>query len=518
MPDFPSGTVTFLFTDIEGSTRLVKQLREGYGAVVTEHQRLLRTAFANHGGNEVDTQGDSFFVVFSRARDAVLAAVEAQRALRVQPWPERVEVKVRMGIHTGQAVASDGRYTGLAVHRAARIGAAGHGGQVLVSQATQTLLEDEEEELPLTFRDLGEQRLKDLDRPVRLYQVEGSGLPAEFPPLRHEAHLAQAAEAALGDPLLRRRRVLLPLAVVVVAVAALAVVLLTRGGGSAIVSPNSVAVIDPKSNRVVDQITVGTRPGPITAGGNAVWVANLDDGTVTRLDRSSHSVVKNIALEGTPTGLAYGAGAVWAAHGLLGALQRIDPQFNDAGDPIDTGAGRAASASVAVGFGSVWFASANSNVVRLDPNSGEIMERLFSGAGPSGIAVDVDSVWIANQGDNTVYRFSPTTNLPVSMPSVPLGPTAIATGGGAVWVAVGGFDAVSRVDPNSGATFNIPVGRRPSAIAYGAGAVWVTCGPEGTVYRIDPATSEVTAKIHVGNVPEGITVFDDLVWIAVQAP
>jgi YVTN family beta-propeller protein len=486
--------------------------------VVGEHQRLLRAAFGNHHGHEIDTQGDSFFIVFSSARDAVLAAVEGQLSLLSHTWPDGVEVKVRMGIHTGQAVGSDGRYTGLAVHRAARIGAAGHGGQVLVSQATQTLLEDEEEDLHVFLQDLGEQRLKDLDRPVRLYQVEGEGLPAEFPPLRHEAQLAQAAEAALGKPVLRRRR-LLGLAGAVAAAVAIGLVLLTRGGGGEVsVRPNSVGVIDPKTNRVIDQITVGTRPGPITAGGGAIWVANLDDGTVARIDPRSRSVVKHITLEGTPTGLAYGEGAVWAANGLLGTVQRIDPQFNSAGDPIDTQAGRAASAAVAVGFGSVWFASANSNAVRLDPSSGEITDTLFSGSVPSGIAVDDQSVWVANHGDNTVYRFSPSTNLPVSTPPVPSGPTAIATGGGAVWVADGGFDAVSRIDPNSGSTVNTPVGRHPSAIAYGADAVWVTNGADGTVFRIDPATSQVTAKIHVGNAPEGIVVYGNLVWVAVQAP
>jgi class 3 adenylate cyclase len=121
MADLPSGAITFLFTDIEGSTRLVKQLRDRYGEVLAEHQRLLRDAFRAHGGHEVDTQGDSFFVAFTSARDALLAAVEGQLALLSHPWPDGVQVKVRMGLHTGQAVATGGRNTGLAVHRAARI-------------------------------------------------------------------------------------------------------------------------------------------------------------------------------------------------------------------------------------------------------------------------------------------------------------------------------------------------------------------------------------------------------------
>ena len=213
MADMPSGAVTFLFTDIEGSTRLVKHLRERYAAVLADQQRLLRAAFDAHDGYEVDTQGDSFFVAFASARDALLAAVDGQRALLSHQWPEGVEIRVRMGLHTGQAVASDGRYTGLAVHRAARIGSAGHGGQILVSQATQTLLEDEEEDLRVVLRDLGEQRLKDLDRPVRLYQAAADGLPDSFPPVRGDvrshgrgAGASVASTAWVGGGSRRRAR------------------------------------------------------------------------------------------------------------------------------------------------------------------------------------------------------------------------------------------------------------------------------------------------------------------------
>src|SRR3954468_22271456 len=217
----PTGAVTFLFTDIEGSTRLVKQLRDDYGAVLRDHQRLLREAFDAHRGYEVDTQGDSFFVAFANAREALLAAVEGQRALQSHPWPDGVEIKVRMGLHTGQASADDGRHTGLAVHRAARIGAAGHGGQILVSQATQTLLEDEEEDFHIVLRDLGEQRLKDLDRPVRLYQAGADGLPTSFPPVRQAATVA---------PL--RRRLPLVLLLAALALAAVIAAVLLLGGGS----------------------------------------------------------------------------------------------------------------------------------------------------------------------------------------------------------------------------------------------------------------------------------------------
>ena len=177
MSGLPGGAVTFLFSDIEGSTRLVKALRERYPQVLAEHRRLVRAALATHGGHEVDTQGDAFFAAFGTAKQAVLCALDIQRALAAHRWPGGAQVRVRIGIHTGQAVPAEGAYTGLAVHRAARICAAAGGGQVLVSQATQTLIEDEEEGEPgFTLVDVGEHRLKDLDRPVRLFQLAAAGL------------------------------------------------------------------------------------------------------------------------------------------------------------------------------------------------------------------------------------------------------------------------------------------------------------------------------------------------------
>src|SRR5438874_1138989 len=172
MPELPPGTVTFLFSDVEGSTELLRKLRDGYAGVMADHERLLRSAFQGCGGHEINTQGDSFFVAFRRPKDAVGAAVDAQRALARHPWPEEAELRVRIGIHTGEAtVVAEDQYVGLAVHRAARICAAGHGGQVLLSQTTQALLEDEEELGELDFCDLGPRSLKNFDRPVRIYQL-----------------------------------------------------------------------------------------------------------------------------------------------------------------------------------------------------------------------------------------------------------------------------------------------------------------------------------------------------------
>jgi class 3 adenylate cyclase/DNA-binding CsgD family transcriptional regulator len=181
--DLPTGTVTFLFSDIEGSTRLLKQLgRERYGSLLTEHNALLRDAFAEHSGLEIDRQGDAFFFVFRSAATAIAGAVAAQHALHAFAWPDDELVKVRMGLHTGEASVSGEGYVGFAVHQAARIGDLGHGGQILVSRTTAALVEHE---LPagVRLRDLGETRMPGLERPEPLYQLSADGLPDRFPPL-----------------------------------------------------------------------------------------------------------------------------------------------------------------------------------------------------------------------------------------------------------------------------------------------------------------------------------------------
>jgi predicted ATPase/class 3 adenylate cyclase len=176
----PSGTVTFLFTDIEGSTRLLQQLGDTYAQALGEHQALLRAVWAAHGGAEIDTAGDGFFVAFASAPDAVAATADATRALAAHPWPQDTTLQVRMGLHTGTPQLVGDRYVGLDVHRAARITSAGHGGQVLLSQTTCDLAK---QALPegATLRDLGSHRLKDLQESEHLYQLVLPGLPADFP-------------------------------------------------------------------------------------------------------------------------------------------------------------------------------------------------------------------------------------------------------------------------------------------------------------------------------------------------
>ena len=180
----PGGTRTFLFSDIEGSTRLLDELGSVvYKAVLERQAELLRAAFAAHGGHEEGTEGDSFFVVFDSAVDALLAAVDAQRALGTEAWPAGVEVNVRMGLHAGEASSSAAGLVGIDVHRAARIAAAAHGGQVVVSDAVRALVAPDLD-AGISLRGLGSHRLKDLREPQPLSQVVAVGLRVDFPPLR----------------------------------------------------------------------------------------------------------------------------------------------------------------------------------------------------------------------------------------------------------------------------------------------------------------------------------------------
>ena len=193
VPDLPRGTVTFVFTDIEDSTELLKRLGDAYTEVLTEHRRMVRQAFAASDGIEMDTQGDAFFFVFSRARDAVTAAVEAQRAHAGAAWPRGETVRVRIGLHTGEPAIHEEGYVGLDVVRAARICTVGQGGQILLSETTRALIGSGLPEGVSVFP-LGQRHLRGIDEPERVYEIAIDGLEQE------EVELAPAPPAPPPAP------------------------------------------------------------------------------------------------------------------------------------------------------------------------------------------------------------------------------------------------------------------------------------------------------------------------------
>jgi class 3 adenylate cyclase len=199
MATLPSGTVTFVFSDIEGSTALVKRLGDRYGDVLADHRRLMREALGERGGGvEIDTQGDAFFFAFARARDAVAASVEAQRAHAAHVWPEGVDVRMRMGLHTGEPAVGEEGYHGLDVVRAARLCSAAAGGSVLLSETTRALVGAAVPD-GVAVHPVGERRLKDLDEPERVYELEIEGVETSEPPAAAPATTESSIEQHAED-------------------------------------------------------------------------------------------------------------------------------------------------------------------------------------------------------------------------------------------------------------------------------------------------------------------------------
>ena len=481
----------------------------------------MRAAFAEHGGAEIDSQGDSFFfVAFRRAKHAVAAAAAAQRALQAHAWPEGAPLRVRMGVHTGEAELESGRYHGVAVHRGARIMAAAHGGQVLVSQTTSEMLGDEEAELDrISLRDLGLQRLKDLDRPVHLYQLVVEGLPAKFPPAR-----------TLGRVHDRRHRVGLAAAAlmgVVAAAVAIPIFVLGSGGGSeahAAVSAGSVAVVNPTSGKVVGDVpNVGTSLGAITAGAGGVWAADVNSNTVIRIDPERQTIKDRIHVNGNPTGLAVAARAVWAANGdlLKGAVYRIDPQYDKVTGTAHLAPGPFPGTvirSVAGRGKQLWAASFPATAFQINPLSTKVTQSVEDEGGfEQGIAIGFGSIWIGSDTTNHVTRIDPRTGVVIERFPVGSGPTNLAVGAGAVWVANRLEDTVTRIDPETNEPTTIHVGGHPLGIAVVRGNVWVANSRDGTIQKIEPKTNKPSPPLHLGNSPNGIAVADGKLWVTLSA-
>jgi YVTN family beta-propeller protein len=503
--ELPRGTVTFLFTDIEGSTRLVKDLGDRYSDVLAEHRLILREAVAAREGREIDTQGDSFFFAFPRANAALGAAVTAQRALAEQQWPEGGEVRVRMGLHTAEPAVGVERYVGLGVHRAARIGAIAHGGQVLLSSSTRELVEDEVG--GVSVRDLGSYRLKDIDRPERLFQLDIEGLQTDFPPLRAE-------KVAARRP--RRRAILLGgLAGVIAAAAAIPIFVFGQGGAREALHAavgNSVGLVDAGSGRLVGDIGVGATPTRVAVGEGAYWVTNADDATVSRADPGTKAV-QTITVGNGPSGIAVGNAAVWVANGLDGTVSRIDPAVNRVVQQIDVGN---RPVGVVYAAGSIWVANTgDGTITRIHANSGRPARPLPIAA--TELAFGAGSLWASERELSKVVRIDAKTEKITQAITVGNGPAGIAFGSGAVWVANSLDGTVSRIDPvtNSVAAV-ISTGNGPTSVAVDAHGVWVSNQFGGTLVRIDPTTNQ-KARFSVGNRPQGVAIGGGNVLVAVRA-
>jgi YVTN family beta-propeller protein len=346
--------------------------------------------------------------------------------------------------------------------------------------------------------------------------------------LRQDPVLAPPVPAVPEQPALpappagRRRRITWAAALLAAVAAAIVIPILALRSPSspaAVVPPNSLAVIDPGSNRVVDSTPVGVTPSQLAVGAGSVWAINVEDATLSRIDPATHALQRTITLPATPTGLAFGSKAAWVANGPAGSLSRVDPALDRVVETRALSAVHGQAGVVAVGAGSVWTVFSDSTLRRIDPRTGRVQARAIVGSAPAAIAVSADAVWVANAADDTVSRVLVETTTKDKDFTPGRHPGALAVGAGALWVADSGDDAVTRIDLTSGSLATIPVGRDPVAIAFDAGGVWVANAGDGTVSRIDPdpVSPRVVATVPVGNRPSGVAVAGARVWVSVQA-
>ena len=349
--------------------------------------------------------------------------------------------------------------------------------------------------------------------------------------LRHDPALAEPPKTSLRRPGQARRVAQSPRALavagvllIVIAGAAVAALELTRGTEkvSAPIAADSVAVIEPRSNRILGQIPVGSRPIAIAAGEGAVWVANADDETVSRIDPETLEVVRTIGIGVPASDIAVGEGSVWVASSS-GVLVRIDARTNAVTETLDLGGPDELAPfgvyGVATGAGAVWAASGSRQVLKIDPRTNEVLQRVDVPETPADVAFGAGDVWAVHIGAR-VLRIEPRTGKVTGVVPAATAPIAMAVGQGSVWVTDAPFDGgglVWRIDPAtvtlSGGVTRLP--EAPRGVATGGGGVWVAGGLGGTLIEIDPRTGAVVRTIPVGHAPLDVAYGDGRVWLTV---
>jgi len=341
-----------------------------------------------------------------------------------------------------------------------------------------------------------------------------------------EAPVAQTGVAPASEeperappPRPRSRRRIVAAAVTVVLAAALAGgILATEGSGRHItVAPNSIVALDP-SGSISATVPVGARPVAIASGAGSLWVANLDDKSVTRVDASSRQALRTISIGGAATAVATRQGVVWVTDGM-GNVSTIDPTYDRvestrslaASDPFYTGTVRPTLAA----FGSIWVVDPDGYVARVDADSGQRVGSVDVGNDPSAIASGAGSVWVTNSADGTVTRIDPTTLLATTIP-VGHGPSAVAVNAAGAWIATADDNKLVRIDPETNAIAGTTrVGDGPDAVLATPSSLWVADGRDGTVMRIDPRSGQVKKTIRLGGTPDAFATAAGRVWVAV---
>jgi class 3 adenylate cyclase len=527
-PGASGGTRGFLFSDLRGYTAFVEAKGDQAGVELLDRYRaLVRRVIARYDGAEIRTEGDSVYVVFPNASAAVEAGLGIVAAAAEAPTDH--PIRVGIGIHAGETVATTEGLVGGAVNIAARVCSKARAGEVLVTDTVRALTRTF---LPYRYTSLGTQQLKGIAGGIPLYRVEAS------PPTRR-ARLRRQLSA-------RRGRVL--------TVVALATVLVAVGAGAyaanrgadcqslAATTKDVVARIDPARNCVVATYAVGQRPGPLVPTSDAVWVGNIDDWTLTRVDPTTQAT-RTTGAGGAPVDLAADA-----ADNVYALIQDDGKTTLGEGSDLDRGAKINSSTNrleellplkrcvpqtggvyqAIAFFGSrLWISQSNpGGVARMEFGGGfggcinlELSEAdpAANAAGP--IAAGVSAVWIASASAAVLYRFDAGASTAVPNPLVSHGGTvAIDASGSSVWL--GRSDGyLTRFDPLGGSPSSFDTGAEITAIAAGDSSVWAAHALSRSLERFDPSTGKRIATIPVGGRPADVAVASDgFVWVTIQGP
>lgn len=280
---------------------------------------------------------------------------------------------------------------------------------------------------------------------------------------------------------------------------------------------NSVAVVDPTSDALVEDVPVGAAPGPIVVADGSAWIGNIDDHTLTRIDVQSGRTLKTFGLSSAPTSLSATPGTVWIGNGFLGTLSRVLEAYDQLSAPFFPGPQLTGLLAVAGTADDLWVGLTDQSLLRLDPASLRPRSTLQLAARVRAIAVTTDAVWVLEFRDSTVDRIDLATGAPTATVK-PTGATvAIASGDGSIWVATGGPNAVLRIDPESGrVTATVPLAFAPTAMAVDTGAVWVVGGASGTLAKVDPRGQALVTSVDVGRPIGGIAVSNGRVWLTLD--
>jgi streptogramin lyase len=489
-----------LFTDVVGSTERAAELGDAqWKKLLGAHNAAMRRLLKRHGGREVDTAGDGFFMEFDQPAHAIDCALDMIDTIAA------MGIHVRAGVHFGEVEVMDDKIAGMTVHIGARIMAQGGADELIVSSTVRDLMTGSD----LPFDDRGFKQLKGVDSQWHLYAVEGR--------VREREELTVGEPAQVVPPW--RQPIVVGLTFAVMLAVAVAVFALTRGGDEAAVpAVNTLVRLD--GDVVTAVVPVGSVPKAVALQGTTIWVANTSDFTYQRVDTEDGTAEPaEGGLPFAPTSLAFGDGYMWIGTSLSdGSLVRVDPSEQNA--RLDIALGGPVS-GLATAPGLVWATDQFAGLIRrYDVASREVtaLPPLPEGSGPTGIVADGDSLWVALHDARQVVRVDPSTGDILASVRVEAGaPDRIAVGGGYVWVSVNDGDAILRIDPDDASPFTIPGAcDGPEGIAAGDDGVWVACSLDGRVLRLDAGSGDVVDDVLVGADlgPWAVAITGDGLWVS----